>query len=386
MRQNLENQIRINIMLRRLKGFRNFFNLAFCFIVLQFLFPHNLLAQQNNGWQEIILLDKNTFNTYVEFISDDIKDYFNPQKEKVYPSSNLFDGDLTTCWVSGFAKANKNAALYIRLPDDIDLNEVILNIFSGDGRSRELFYADARPKKINLSLFVAFHSEGFGTEVARLYVMKKAPFYKVVNLMDTFGIQSFPLDFKQETLLEFQSEMLLQAKTFLARKDKKFAEAAYSESLTSSFILKIEFFESYQGLKSSDVYVSELFFNDRFITPNLGKNFKIWDVYIKDDNTLLADFEGEKGVVIFKDTAVTFTYVDWPKNNKWAILYYVSNDAVGEGSRVEEQYALIDLKNREMVNAKFEKCTGRTTMFIHFEADEAENTYVKEGKYKIELK
>ncbi len=376
----------MNTMSQHVKGFRNFFKLIAGFVVIVFLLPLNISAQQDKDWQELFLLDKNTFNPYIEFVSDDIKDYFNPEKEKSYPSSNLFDGYLKTCWVSGSSKTNKNAALYIRLPDNIDLNKIILNIFPGYGKNKKLFYANARPKKINVSLFAAFYPEGFSTEVATLYIMKKYPVNKKIELADTFGVQSFPLNFDKRVLLAFQKEALARAKTFSGPNYKKFAKAALPKSFSPSFILKIEITESYHGSKYDDVCISELFFNDRFITPYPDKYFEISNVYIKDDNTLLADFADKKGVVIYKDTSSTFTYVDWPKNKKWAVLHYVPNDETGEGSRVEELYSLIDLKNREMVNSKFEKYTGTTTMFIMLEEDDEGNVYIKKGKNKIELR
>jgi hypothetical protein len=144
--------------------------------------------------------------------------------------------------------------------------------------------------------------------------------------------------------------------------------------------------ESYHGSKYDDVCISELFFNDRFITPYPNRYPGISTVYIKDDNTLLADFADKKGVVIHKDTSSVFTNVDWPKNKNWAVLYHVSNNASGQGSRVEELYSLIDLKNREVVDSKFEKCTGHSTMYIILETDDEGRVFIKEEKYNIELR
>jgi tetratricopeptide (TPR) repeat protein len=63
-------------------------------LVATFLFcfsPAKMLsAQENNGMQELYLLDKSDFNPYVEFKSEDIKDFFNPEESSQYPSVNLF--------------------------------------------------------------------------------------------------------------------------------------------------------------------------------------------------------------------------------------------------------------------------------------------------------
>jgi hypothetical protein len=355
-------------------------------MLFEFLLTQNIKAQQNEEWQKIFLLDKSPFNPYVAYRSEDMKDFYNPAEEKAYPSTNLFDGYLKTCWVSGSAKTNKNAVLYIRLPDSIELDKIILNIFPGYGKSKSLYYANARPKQINLSLFAAFYPEGFCTEVGSSYIIKKYPLNRKIELTDTFGVQSFPLNFDAKVLLEFRKEAMVQAQNFNDPDFKEFAETLDSISFSPSFIIKIEITKSYYGSKYDDVCISELFFNDRFITPYPDRYPGISNVYIKDNNTLLADFADKKGVVIYKDTSSVFTYVDWPKNKNWAVLFHVKNNAVGKGSRIEELYSLIDLKNREVVDSKFEKYTGHSTMYMILKVDDEGRVYIKEEKYNIELK
>ena len=363
------------------------YKITFFLVVWTTIFPLNLLAQQENEWQEIFLLDKNDFNNpYVEFVSNDIKDFFNPEAENPYPSTNLFDGYLKTCWVAGSAKTNKNSILYVKLPDKIDVDKIILNIFSGYGKGKNLYYANARPHKIKLSLFAAVYPEGFSTEVVSLYVMKKYPLNKIINLADTFDVQSFPLSLDKKELLKFQKEVLTKAENFSGPEYNKFAGYSLPESYSSSFILKMEITDSYPGTKYDDVCISEIFFNDRFITHYPDKYYKALNVYIKDDNTLLADYADKKGVVIYKDTLSVFTYVEWSENENWAILLYVPNDELGEGSRIEEIYSLIDLKNREIVESKFEKCTGISVMFQILSNEDNGKVYMENEKFRIELK
>ncbi len=377
----------INIMNRYVRNLWNFYKGITCILLLfVFLLPQNIKAQQNDDWQEIFLLDKTPLNSYIEFVSDDIKDFFNPVEENAYPSTNLFDGYLKTCWASGSSKTNKNAVLYIRLSDSIALDKMILNIFPGYGKSTRLFYANARPEQIRLSLFAAFYPEGFSTEVSSLYIMKKVPFTKKLEIADRFGIQSFPLNFDKKELLKFQKEALAQAHNFSGPTYKRLSEAMLPRSYFSSFILKIEITASYHGSKYDDVCISELFFNDRFITPYPDKYLKISNVYIKDENTLLADFTDKKEVVIYRDTSSVFTYIDWPENKNWAVLHYVKKDAAGEGSRVEELSSLLDLKNREVVDSKFKKYTGNTPLFMLLEEDDEGVLYIKERNYNIELR
>ncbi|MCD6115487.1 hypothetical protein J7K93_00590 [bacterium] len=375
-----------NTMQKWLRNLNVYYSLFIAVLFFLFCLPKGISAQGNNNLSTIFLLDKNDFNPYVEFFSEDIKDMFHPSAGNPYPSSNLFDGYLKTCWVSGSSKTNKNNAIYIRLPDKINLDKIILNIFSGYGKSKKLFYANARPKKINLCLFAAFYPDGFSTEVASFYILKEYGINKTINLTDTFGIQSFPLNFNEKALLEFQKQALEQAKKFSGPQYKKLAGGSLPRSFSPSFIIKLKITDSYPGIKYDDVCISEIFFNNRFITPYPDKYFQISNVYIKNDNTLLADITGKKGVVIYKDTSSVFTYVDWPENAGWAILHSVPNNAVGEGSREEEQYLLIDLKNRKIANKEFEKYTNTSVMFQVLDKTDDGKIYIDNDRFKIELK
>jgi len=368
------------------EGFKYFFRHIGAILFFALIFHINIFAQLGNEWQEIQLLDKNDFNnSYIDFITDDIKDYFNPESENSYPSTNLFDGYLKTCWVAGSAKNNNNSFLYVKLPDKIELDKVILNIFSGYGKSENLHYANARPQRIKLTLFAAVYPKGFSTEVASLYGVKEYPVGRTICLADTFGVQSFPLNLDKNALLVFQTELLNQTK-YWSISSESFAGMSLPETFSTSYILKMEILDSYPGSKYDDVCISEIFFNDRFISPVPDKYSQVLDIYIREDNTLMADFFDNKEVVIFKDSSSVFTYVDWPENSNWAMLLYVPNDEYGGVSRNEELYTLIDLKNRELVGSRFEKCTGLTLMFQSLNRDENGKVYIENEEMLIELK
>ncbi len=344
----------------------------------------SLSAQENNQIKELYLLDKNNFNPYVEFTSNDITDFFNPENSSRYPSVNLFDGFLKTCWVAGNSHSQKTSSLYIKVPDSIDVSKIILNIFSGYGKSKKLYYANARPKKIKLSLFSGFYPEGFRTEVVSLYLINKFN-SETIELADTFGVQTFMLYLNKPDFLDFQNKTKENCKTFSGKKYNtlKFTD---NPKLISSLILKIEILSTYSGTKYSDICVSEVFFNDRFVTAYPDRYNPINKVYIKDDNTLMADYSDKKGVIIIKDTSSVFTMIDYPQQSNWAILHYVPNSSVGQGSRIEELYELVDLKNKRIIEKEFEKCTGQYPLLI--EKNKAGKILVATfyGKYKIELK
>jgi len=334
-----------------------------------YVFPEDMAAQKQ--WHEVSLWD-----------SDDYIDYF-PEEVIIaenYPPEYLFDGSFNTCWVAGTTKRDTSNVLYVKLPDKIDLNKIILNIFSGYGKSQTLYEQNARPKKIELSIYAAINPEGYASETAVKYFIKEYPFKKKIKLSDTFGVQSFPLNLDKNNLLKFQETIENEYKTSM--KENGF----YSFKYKTSFILKIEIEDVYKGRQYDDICISEIFFNDRFITPTSLKYREVKDVYIKNDNNLMADYNNEEGVVIFKDTNSVFTMVDWIENGNFAILHYIPNDAAGIASRTEEQYHLVDLKNKKIVDNEFKTYTGLPIMFQLLENDEYGRIYIKNDDLKIELK
>ncbi len=341
-------------------------------------------AEQNSKIRDIQLLNKNTTD-YVEFFSDDMKSFVNPAKGNRYPSINLFDNNLRTCWVAGSVKKSKKRALYIKVPDKIDIGKIIVNIFSGYGKSKKLFKANARPRRINISVYAAFQPDGFSSEVAEFYIIKKHPTIKKIKLDDIFGIQSFPLNLDKKALLMFQTKALSEARNYSSPNFADVPKEIKQKTEPSFFILRFNITDVYKGSKYDDICISELFFNDKFITFSRKKYSSINDVYIKNDNTLLAEFKRKK-IVVYSDNLATFTYVDWLKKSPLAILHYVKNDAVGAGSRTEELYSLIDIKNKQVVNTEFEKCTGVATMFCSLDKDEGGNIYIVKDDFKIKIK
>ena len=337
--------------------------------------------------EEILLLDKNDFNPYVEFYSTDIKDYFNPESSGKYPSTNLFDGFLKTCWIAGSVKKDSASALYIKIPEQIPVSKLILNIFSGYGKSKVLYNKNARPKKIKISTFSALGSDANSTEVADAFFIKEYTASTTINLVDTFGIQSFSLQLNADSILQYQQKILKEYHTFSKQQKDSALILSENNSLISSIILKLEIEESYKGTKYDDICVSEIFFNDRFVTAYPDKYKPISDVYINNDNTLLTDYADKKGVIVLQDTSSIFTMADWPVNSNWAILHYVPNDTEGENSRTEEQYLLIDLKNQQPVINDLERCTGIILSSPVIDKDENNRLFIDNfDKYKVELK
>jgi len=341
-----------------------------------FIATNMLHAQEIDKVQKITLLDRNDFNPYIEFYSTDMTDYFNPDETSKYPSTNLFDGYLRTCWVAGSVNKSKRSILYVKVPDEILIDKLIFNIFSGYGKSKKLYNANARPKKIKISILAAYNPDGYVTEVAVKYLTEKYPTEKQIVLADTFGVQSFPLNLNKKDLIDFQSKNLNRVKSSFR-----------NGNINSAFILKLEITDVYKGSKYDDICISELFFNNRFVTNFPDRYNQADSIYVENNDILFADYADKKGVIIYENTTSFFDIVDWENHSNWTIIRYVKNDEVGQNSRIEESYLLIDLKNRKVVNNEFENCTGISFFSSIIEKNEnGENFIDIFDKYKVELK
>lgn len=334
------------------------FHLTLTLILLSCSSP----AQKDKGdkkMEEILLLDKNDFNPYVEFYSTDIKDYFNPENSGKYPSTNLFDGYLNTCWVPGNVEQESKADLYIKVPGNIPKDKLILNIFPGYGKSKALYLKNARPQKVRLTIYAAFYPEDCSTEVANLYLIKKYSDTHYIDIVDSFGVQSFPLNIDKAEFADFQKNSLKDCQAFSGDTYDKLKPDVDTVIFTPAVIIKLAIEDVYPGNKYDDICISEISFNDRFVTHYPDRYNPIDTVYIEDENILTADYATEKSIVIVKDTSSVFIDIYHPEYSNWAVLSYVPKDEAGEGSRIEEHYSLIDFKNKKVIdNTSFKRCTG----------------------------
>ncbi len=259
-----------------------------------------------------------------------------------YPPDNLFDANLSTCWVSGSAKSGKKPSVFIRLPES---GNVIVNIFPGYGKSKNLFEKNARPKKLIFSVYAAVNPDGYVSETGMQYKAMAGHDKQVVQVKDRYGVQSFPLTFNGKALQDLKANLLDYYRDHF---DQPVADTC--------LILKIEIAESYPGSQYDDIFISEIFFNDRFVTPNPSPAPRIEAIYLNtDENALLADINGEKGIRVYSDTTAVLQLIEQSDNKKWAI--FISMPVSVDG-RAETTYLLVDLFNKKVVNGQLEKCTG----------------------------
>jgi hypothetical protein len=225
-------------------------------------------------------------------------------------------------------------------------DKVYLNIFTGYGKSRELFYKNARPRKIRLSVYASVHPEGYVTEIADIYEGIKYPQEQIITLVDTFGIQTIELDFSQKELNEFSKKVYRQARSYFE-----------PPLLDSCLIVKIDIVESLPGTQYDDICISELFLSGEDCTLNSSTpSTPIKKVYINQaENSLLIDDSQHQGVVIYHDSLSVLQLIDVSSDNKWAIVLSMPTKVEG---RTETFYHLVNIADRKIVNNEIGECRG----------------------------
>ncbi len=299
-----------------------------CLIVIAIYTATNGWAQAESKWESFAL---NVAAYHYEDMSVD-----------PYPESNLFDGDIKTCWVCGSYTNNNPAGTYVKMPPN---DKVYLNIFTGYGKSRALFYKNARPKKLRLSVYACVHPEGYVTEIADGYEGLKYPREQIITLVDSFGIQTIELDFSRKELNEFSKKVYRQAWSYFE-----------SPLLDSCLIVKIGIVESLPGTQYDDICISELFLSGEDCTLNSSTLLTpIKNVYVNQaENSLLADDNQNQGMVIYHDPESVLQLIEVSADNKWAIVLSMPAE-LGEG-RTETYYQLVNIPDRKMANYEIEEC------------------------------
>ncbi len=331
----------------------------------------------------IILTDAYQGNGYTNYWTTDISDLWNIKATSKYPPSNLFDANFKTCWVTNHRNNRKCDTLYLLLKNNKNLE---FNIFSGYGKSKSLYFANSRPKKLQLTYFAAivpnYGEYQASTKYETLALKKK--YY--INLADTFGLQTFNLKIPYQNLSILQNKLI---KNFNAGKnfDKPKDFNRKLRIIDTSIIVQVVISDTYKGSKSTDVCISEIFLNNTFVSGN-PKTPEITKVYTnKAENTLLIDTKNKKGIIVLSNNnkfvnklmmedEYIYQILDISKNKKWAIISVLPAHP-GPG-RVEEINILVDLSKKKILKHE---------MFglYDFYSDNGD-TYVETDKGKILLR
>jgi hypothetical protein len=252
--------------------------------------------------------------------------------DKNYPLSNLFDSDFKTCHI--IAKGDEYRTVWIKLPKKEKIN---INIFSGYGKSKALYYQNARAKKLHISLYYGFLPEGYYSENTFEYQITDLHKVFDINLKDIFGVQTFSFPIKADELTYIKKRAI-----------NAYNKISFPKAEKQGFFIAISVDEIYKGTKYNDVCISELFFNQAFITKNRTGIQEIDSIYINDEgNAVYINTKKRKNIFVYQKENSVLDIMEIAQNNEWAIIISMETEI---GKRTEVNYILLDLLNKKQVN------------------------------------
>lgn len=274
--------------------YRHFF--SFMLVFLSVIYFSVLKAQTNST--EIVLVDT---MAYTHFGLKQIS-------HKNYPPSHLFDSKVNTCWVSAFNNNSLTKPVYIRVPE-ISSDSIIVNIFSGYGKSESLYNKNSRPKEVQLTYYSAYTPDGHVSENAYQCEAYQLPVKQIISLKDTFGVQCFQLLYNTNNFVEHQKRILENRNLF-------------KNNLIDTFsLVKLEIIDVWEGSQyKDDICISEIYFNDCYMSHVNNNDYEIKRVYLNaEENELLID-KADTTIVVYTDKASVLQSIQLSDDKKWAIL------------------------------------------------------------------
>jgi len=228
-----------------------------------------------------------------------------------YGSTNLGDNDPATCWAEGSESDGSNEFIWLTIPYDTQ----ILRIRNGYQKSESIYFANNRPKKIEIQFFACYEPSGYVTESHNGFFISEKLYSDQDILEDKLGYQDINLNYNWLAI----EESLSHDRTFV--KDL--------------FMLKIKIIDVYKGDKWNDACISDI-----NIIPN-----PYFDI-TKDDHGLLK-VSATKTDTLFYNEENIYQVVEVSPNLKWVIFIIMPSDI--ENSRVETIYELYSTQKEEFI-------------------------------------
>ena len=313
----------------------------------------------------------------IHFTQLALNDFANPvllKSDKIlklnYPVKNIIDGNIKSCWVA--ANESEKSILWMKLSNNENFR---LNIFSGYGKNKSLYYQNARPKELRISLYYGLLPEGNYSETSVLYQVVNLHQQFNIKLKDIFKIQTFDLKTDTSELIKLKEKI-----------GDAYATQDYYPAQDKAYIVKIEIVDTYQGIKYKDVCISELFFQKAYKPIKPIINNEIINVYLdKNENSLLIDTKNQKNILIYQDKSSVLQIIEISENKHWAILITMSEKM---GNRTETNYLLINLENKKIINNELKKICpdyqlGTDIYFEQFSDKLFLKYYIQDGLYRF---
>jgi len=249
-----------------------------------------------------------------------------------YPPSNLFDGKLTTCWVSNPSE-NNTQSVFMRIPDAPN-DSISLSIFSGYGKSKDLFVKNSRPREITLHLYSAYTPDGYVSEMGYQCKAFPLPESQRIVLKDTFGIQQFRISYTRNEIKAHGTNHLSHLKPL--------------NLIDTMGIMKFDISGVYEGTRyKDDDCISEIFFDNCYaVMADKQKGGSISHVYLNETEDALWIDKNDEQVRVYADSVSTLQIIQQSNTNEWAILIAMPKDI---GERAEATYLLFDLIQEDLI-------------------------------------
>ncbi|RKX82670.1 MAG: hypothetical protein DRP57_09455, partial [Spirochaetes bacterium] len=213
-----------------------------------------------------------------------------------YAAGNLIDKKLNTSWVEGVK--GDGIGEYVLLADK-EIPKTI-SIYSGYSKNISLFKKNNRPSKLRLSLYFGM-ADSWGGEYGDYYRIVKYKKEYVLALKDTISLQTFNFPFR-ETLKDTRGLKAFREKSLeiLKQAGRRKGVPPFPGHPDTEWILKLEIAGVYRGSKWQDTCISEVFFNDRYISDVHQFKYKdVKKVYESEDGGKVfmtaGEITGDKG-------------------------------------------------------------------------------------------
>lgn len=299
------------------------FHLFLRAVILYLILSLTAYGQSQKPWIDIIMIDTGTY----AFSTDHI-----PLTN--YPPSQLFDLKMNTCWVSQLNSEEQGSEIFVALPKNISKDNPQLKVFGGYAKSKSLYQKNARVAKIKLGYYYGYIPDGAVSEFGYLGKIKKLAYDTLVNLSDSFSIQTIDLNYDvdiDEISNDFRSKYTIPV-------------------MDTIVLVSIQIIETYPGSLYQDICISELYFNEAYTSSSHEEvQNEIDSVYLSEnENTLLVN----KGSKAYEGKNSVLQIIETSKDMSWAIVISMPDELDG---RVETTYELIDLIGRKAITEKLQE-------------------------------
>ena len=305
------------------------------------LFLSQLAAAQQ--WQDMSFIELN--GCFVRSTSELVDNTKRQESgHNKYSAVSAIDGDYQTAWVEGASGDGIGESIFVSIPN----NCIVINIQGGYGKSETLFYQNNRPKTVRLKCHVGINPTGYVSEISSIFKTQKYSKEYIIHLADIDSLQSFAFPFKRSKLSSFSDSL----------KDLYFEQ--FTEPIFQMlYFVEIEIVDIYKGSKYNDTCISEIFFNNSYVSDYRNQKFtNILDIYVDEQNEsrLLIDNQHEKGVEVLNFPEAIFQLLETSADKRWAIL--ISTPAYAGEGRVATEYLLYNTHLGKIMNTDIEIVTG----------------------------